>query len=158
MKKLNVILAFFLLVAVSCNTPNPVEYNNKLMVAMNNNEKDMNDMNAAMNSQDYTKAESVRKTWGEKLGKAVADLEKMDQLKDDEGLKEAVTSGLKGYKKIADEDYKSLIELHTKEKGGDTTVQPQIQSILEKMNNEFETIANKINKAGTAFEKKFAGK
>lgn len=158
MKKLHVILAFFLLVAVSCNTPNPVEYNNKLMTAMNDNEKEMNQMNEAMNSQDYTKAESVRKTWAGKLEKTIADLEKMSQLKDDEGLKSAITAGLKGYKKIADADYKSLIELRTKEKSGDATVTPQINSILEKMNNEYETIANNINKASAAFEKKFAGK
>ncbi len=158
MKKTIAIIALFVSVFVGCSSPDPVEYNNKLMTIMNNNEKEMIAMNAAMNSQDYTKAESVRNTWQQKLEKSISEVEKMDALKDDAGLKAAVAEGLKGYKQIAEVDYKNLIELRTKEKAGDSTVQSQILSVLEKMNNQFEVLGNKINQAGTAFENKFRGK
>lgn len=158
MKRTIAIIALFVSVFVGCSSPNPVEYNNKLMTIMNNNEKEMIAMNAAMNSQDYTKAESVRGDWQKKLEKAISEVEKMDALKDDAGLKAAVAEGLKGYKQIAEVDYKNLIELRTKEKSGDSTVQFQINTILEKMNNQFEVLGNKVNQAGSEFEKKFSGK
>lgn len=158
MKKALAILALFISFVVGCSNPNPVEYNNKLMTVMNNNEKEMIDMNSAMNSQDYVKAESVRKVWSGKLEKSISELGKMASIKDDGGLKAAVTEGLNAYKQIATVEYKSLIELRTKEKNGDATVQPQIRTILEKMNNQFEVIGTKINAAGAEFEKKFAGK
>lgn len=155
MKKLTTMMALFgSLFFASCgNTPNPVEYNNKLMTVMNENEKHMNAMNAAMTGDDYAKAETVRKTWSEQLGKSIGEVEKLGTIKEDGGLKTAVTEGLKGYKQIADESYKQLIELRTKEKGGDTTVQAQIQTALDKINTSFETIGGNINKASDAFEK-----
>ncbi|WP_291912183.1 hypothetical protein [Chitinophaga sp. CB10] len=159
MKKVNSILALFgaaliSMNVVSCDTAvDPVEHNNKLMTVMNENEKDMNAMNGAMSSQDYAKAETVRKSWSEHLDKSIETVGKMKSI-DDAGLKDAVTQGLKDYKKLADEDYKTLIDLRTKEKGGDLTVQPQIQSTLDKINHSFESIGNKINQASDAFEKK----
>ncbi|SHL66663.1 hypothetical protein SAMN05444266_104329 [Chitinophaga jiangningensis] len=159
MKKVNSILAIFGAAFISMNVascgsaPDPVEYNNKLMTVMNENEKDMNAMNGAMSSQDYSKAENVRKSWSEHLSKSIETVDKMESI-DDAGLKAAVSEGLKNYKKIADEDYKTLIDLRTKEKSGDVTVQPQIQSTLDKMNNSFDAIGNKINQASNAFEKK----
>ncbi|MFB6454009.1 hypothetical protein ACE38W_01965 [Chitinophaga sp. Hz27] len=161
MKRVKVIPAFLFaaIVAVclaSCGAvQNPVEYNNKLMTVVNDNEKSMNEMNTAMAGQDYTKAETVRKSWTEKLDKAIGEVDKMDALKEDEGLKTAVVNGLKAYKKIADNDYKTLIDLRNKEKSGDATVQLQIQASLTKINNGFDSIAGQINHASTAFEKKY---
>ncbi|RPE12594.1 hypothetical protein EGT74_03320 [Chitinophaga lutea] len=158
MKKLKTMIALFsVALFASCGTaPNPVEYNNKLMTLMNGNEKNMNAMNEAMTGGDYTKAEAVRKTWADELGKSIGEVDKLPAIKDDAGLKSAVAEGLKGYKKIADESYKTLIDLRTKEKGGDTTVQPQIQATLNTINSSFDAIGEKINKASNEFEKKFS--
>ncbi|MBV7532134.1 hypothetical protein [Chitinophaga sp. sic0106] len=159
MKKVNSILPLFGAAFISMNiascgtTADPVEYNNKLMTVMNENEKDMNAMNGAMSSQDYTKAETVRKSWSEHLDASIKTVDKMEAI-DDAGLKAAVSEGLKNYKKLADEDYKTLIDLRTKEKTGDVTVQPQIQANLDKINHSFDAIGNKINQASDAFEKK----
>lgn len=160
MKKVKAIFAPFCIAAVStliasCGSSlNPVEYNNKLMSVMNEQEKHMNEMNTAMVSQDFAKAESVRKTWVEQLDKSIAEVNKIETIKDDSGLKPAVEQGLKEYKKIADEAYKELIGLRTKEKGGDTTVQPQIQATLNRINQSFDAIGGNINKASDQFEKK----
>lgn len=158
MKKTIAFIAVFVsvFVFVGCSSPDPVAYNNKLMTVMNNNEKEMIAMNTAMTSQDYTKAEAVRNIWQQKLEKSIKEVEGMASLKDDAGLKAAVAEGLKTYKQIAEVDYKNLIELRTKEKKGDTTVQSQINTVLEKMNNQFEVIAMKINVAGDKFENKFS--
>ncbi len=158
MKKLTTMMALFgMAFFSSCgSSSNPVEYNNKLMTVMNENEKHMNAMNSAMMSADYAKAETERKAWEGQLDKSIGEVDKMTELKDDAGLKAAVSEGLKGYKKIAAEDYKTLIDLRTKEKSGDTTVQPQIQATLDRINTSFETIGGKINNAGSAFEQKFS--
>lgn len=121
---------------------------------MNNQSGNMSEMNSAMMSEDYTKAESVRKSWSDKLGKSIEEVSSMSTMKDDEGLKSAVEKGLKGYKKMLDEDYKELIALRTKEKAGDTNVSTRVNQLLDKVNNEFETLGEDINKAGTALEKK----
>ena len=164
MKKLTAIPYVFIaaIVAVcfaSCGAiQNPAAYNNKLMMVVNDNDKRMNEMNAAMVGQDYTQAEVVRKSWVEQLEKSITETDKMESLKEDEGLKSAVVDGLKGYKKIADNDYKTLIDLRTKEKSGDATVQLQVQASLTRINNGFDAIAGKINNAAAAFEKQYAGK
>ncbi|NIG54906.1 hypothetical protein [Chitinophaga sp. Cy-1792] len=161
MKRVNAIpaLLFAAIVAVclsSCGAvQNPVEYNNKLMMVVNDNEKSMNEMNTAMAGQDYSKAEVVRKSWAEKLDKSISEVDKMEDLKEDEGLKAAVVKGLKGYQQIAATDYKNLIELRNREKSGDATVQLQIQASLTKINNGFDAIAGTINKASNDFEKKY---
>ncbi len=159
MKKTNPYATFFAALLLgflitSCSNPNPVEYNNELMTLMNDNEKDMNAMNVAMSTGDYTKAETVRSTWAKNLDNAIGKVSKIKAIKNDEGLKSAVEEGLKQYKKIASQDYVKLIELRTKEKGGDASLQPQIQSVLHTINNGFETIGATVNKAGDAFAQK----
>lgn len=156
MKKLKTMLALFSFAALlaSCGaTPTPAEYNNKLMTAMNDNEKHMNALNAAMTNADYAKAEAERKGWAARLDTAISAVEKMPAIKDDGGLKAAVTEGLKGYKQIADADYKKLIDLRSREKSGDTTVTADIQATLDKINTTFESIGGKINKASDEFQK-----
>ncbi|WP_142687339.1 LIC11966 family surface protein [Chitinophaga polysaccharea] len=160
MKNVKAIFTSFCIAAVStliasCGASlSPVEYNNKLMSVMNEQEKHMNEMNTAMVSQDFAKAESVRKTWVEQLDKSIAEVNKIETIKEDGGLKSAVEQGLKEYRKIAGETYKELIGLRTKEKSGDTSVQPQIQAALNRINQSFEPIGGNINKAGDEFVKK----
>ncbi|WP_160715407.1 LIC11966 family surface protein [Chitinophaga solisilvae] len=159
MKKVKPVFALLgaALFFASCGSaPSPVEYNNKLMTIINENEKNMNAMNTAMSAQDFTKAETVRKTWSEQLGKSISEVDKMEAIKDDEGLKSSVADGLKDYKKVVEEDYKSLIGLRAKEKEGDSTVQAGILATLEKINHSLETTGGKINKAAADFEKKFS--
>lgn len=162
MKKTNAIFSSLFVMAsalffTGCGTDtDPVTYNNKLMTIMNDNDKDVNAMNTAMATKDYAKAETVRKTWEDNLEQAITKAGKIEAIKDDEGLKTAVEEGLKGYKTIATDDYKKLIELRTKEKNGDASAQPQIETVLNKINKSFEDIGANVNKAINAFEKKYA--
>ncbi|MET3878732.1 hypothetical protein [Chitinophaga sp. OAE865] len=107
-----------------------------------------------MNNRVIAKAESVHKTWVEQLDKSIAEVNRTETIKVDGGLKPAVEQGLKDYGKIAGETYKELIGLRTKEKSGDTSVQPQIQAALNRINQSFESIGGNINKAGDEFVKK----
>lgn len=164
MKKVNIFATFVAAATLSlgfasCNsTPvDPVAYNNQLMTAMNNNDKNVTALNSAMASQDYVQAETARKAWEQELDKSIAAVNKIEEWKEDAGFKAAVTEGLKGYKKLAGEDYKKLIELRGKEKAGDTTVQSDITSTLDKINTDFEALGGKVNKAGDAFIKKHSG-
>ncbi|SEW51818.1 LIC11966 family surface protein [Chitinophaga arvensicola] len=142
-------------VFASCgSTSNPVEYNNKLMTVINDNEKNINAMNTAMAGQDYKKAETTRKTWVAQLDKSIGEVDKMDAIKEDDGLKASVLQGLKDYRKIAAEEFPKLIDLRTREKNGDAGVQPDIQAALDKINHAYESIAGNVNKAATSFEKK----
>lgn len=166
MKKVNVFAALFFaavasIFATSCGgaAVDPVAYNNQLVTFLNENDKDVNTMNTAMGTQDYEKAEAARKVWEENLGKSIAAAQKMDTWKDDAGLKAAVVEGLEGYKKLAADDYKKLITLRTQAKNGDAAAEPQISTVLNGINDQFTSIAGKINVASNAFEaKQRAGK
>lgn len=53
-----------LLVMMSCNgKKNPEQYNNEVITVINGSDKHMTDMNSAMQSKDYDKAEKVRVEW-----------------------------------------------------------------------------------------------
>jgi len=150
------LLALLSLFIASCGSQDPADYNNKLMAVINEHTKSMKDMNTAMMSQDYTKAETVRKEWSGKLAQSIAEVDKIKPLSDDEGLRAAIAEGLKGYKKLMDEDYKQLIALRIQEKNGNNAVAPQVDALLEQVNKDFEAIGAKINQAGTAFENKYS--
>lgn len=164
MKKVNTIATFFAATMLSLgfasctSTPvDPVAYNNQLMTAMNNNDQNVSALNSAMASQDYTQAENARKKWEQELDKSIATVDKIEEWKEDAGFKASVAQGLKDYKKLAADDYKKLIELRSKEKAGDTSVVADINTTLDKINTNFEGIADKVNKAGEAFVKKHTG-
>lgn len=159
MTRLNKIIALFFaltigLFATSCsNNQNPADYNNKLMTLMNQNETDMNAMNAAMSAADYNQAEQVRKSWAQHLTDALKEAKDMDEFDGNSDLKNAVVSGLESYRKIVSEDYKQLIVIRS---SGDQTQQAKESKLLNNINDAFENAGSNINKASSEFESKFA--
>lgn len=137
----------------SCgNNQDPATYNNKLMVLMNNNEKDMTDMNAAMSAGDYKKAESVRQSWLSHLDNAIKEAKDAGNFKGSDDLKNGIVGGLENYRKIVAEDYQQLINIRSK---GDSTQQSKESDLLNNINKAFEEAGNTVNKAEADFETKF---
>src|SRR5690606_26065361 len=155
MKKVFIGLSMILclLTAYNCSQPkDPAAYNNELMRVINDNEKHINDMNAAMTAADYSKASEVRKAWETSLSEQIAKVEKAGDVNGDEVLQKGILSGLKAYQKIVSNDYPKLIDIRANKKEDPQTE----QQLLENINNAFETAANDVNKASNDFESKYA--
>uniref|UniRef100_F4C7L3 Lipoprotein n=1 Tax=Sphingobacterium sp. (strain 21) TaxID=743722 RepID=F4C7L3_SPHS2 len=155
MKKVFIGLSMILclLTAYNCSQPkDPAAYNNELMTVINDNEKHINDMNAAMTAADYSKASEVRKAWETSLSEQIAKVEKAGDFNGDEVLQKGILSGLKAYQKIVTNDYPKLIDIRANKKEDPQTE----QQLLENINNAFETAANDVNKASNDFESKYA--
>ncbi|MCL4641839.1 MULTISPECIES: LIC11966 family surface protein [Olivibacter] len=155
MKKVFIGLSMILclLTAYNCSQPkDPAAYNNELMTVINDNEKHINDMNAAMTAADYSKASEVRKAWETSLSEQIAKVEKAGDFNGDEVLQKGILSGLKAYQKIVTDDYPKLIDIRANKKEDPQTE----QQLLENINNAFETAANDVNKASNDFESKYA--
>lgn len=146
---------FIALLIAGCDSSNqdPATYSNKLMILMNNNDKDMNDMNLAMASNSYQKAEDVRKTWEGHLTDAIKQAKDAGSFKGDDALKNTIVDGLNNYKKIVSNDYKQLIGIRSK---GDATQQAQENNLLANINKAFEETGNHINNAAQQFQNKYA--
>lgn len=130
----------------------PVTYNNQLIMIMNDNEKYMSDMNAAMDNADYIKAGKVQKEWEADLEKQLAEVEAAGDFNGDDVLLSGVRTGVKTYQKIVKEDYPKLIAVRSRETGDPQTE----QQLLNSINSAFETAGSVVNKAAAAFEKKYA--
>ncbi|QRQ61318.1 LIC11966 family surface protein [Sphingobacterium multivorum] len=137
----------------SCSTgeKDPAAYNNSIITVINSSETHVTEMNAAMNSSDYTKAEKVRADWEKSLNDDIKKVEDLGDFKGDATFQKAVLDGLNGYKKIVTEDYPKLIELR-KNKTPDATKE---SALLDNINKAFENMSNGVNKASTAFESKY---
>jgi len=130
----------------------PATYNNELITIINDNEKNITEMNAAMTSEDYAKAGEVRKGWESKLEEQIKKVAELGDFNGDEGMQKGVLNGLKAYQKIVKEDYVKLIDIRSSKKEDPTGE----QEALDHINSAFETAANEVNEAATAFEKKYA--
>ncbi|QBQ40540.1 LIC11966 family surface protein [Sphingobacterium psychroaquaticum] len=154
MKKLLIkgITLMVLLTVMSCGaSKDPVEYNNAVITVINGSGAYIGKMNAAMESKNYDEAEKVRVDWAKAVD---ADIKKMEEIGDfngDAGLQNAVLKGLKGYKKIVDQDYPKLIDIRKNNKE-DVRVE---QTALENINKAFENMANGVNEASNNFEKTY---
>lgn len=144
-----ILLVTFGVVSTSCSeTPtDPVAYNNKLMTLLNTNAQDMAALNAAMNTQDYTKAETVRQVWETNLEKSIETASSMDDFDGDDNFRTKVLEGLKEYKNIASKDYIALLELRTTPQKDEVA----ISEILKKINEKFIEVAQIVNKASSDF-------
>ena len=141
---------FVVSVAVACGgAQDPAAYNNELMLTINENEKHITDMNAAMNAADYTKASEVRTAWEANLEKQIEKVGEIGGFNGDNTLQQAVLQGLKAYEKIVKDDYPKLIEIRST--GADDPAAET--TALNNINDAFEKAANTVNEAGTAFEK-----
>ncbi|MBE8712164.1 LIC11966 family surface protein [Sphingobacterium hungaricum] len=145
------LIAMLLIVGCGSNEKRtPQEYNNELMTIINGNEQEISKMNAAMTASNYDQATIVQKEWSAAVDRDIKKVDSIGAYKDDKQLQEAVWDGLKGYKKIVNEDYPKLIEIR-KSNLTDPTGE---QQALENINAAFENMANKVNVASDAFEAK----
>ncbi|MDR2275211.1 MAG: hypothetical protein LBF27_30145 [Sphingobacterium sp.] len=149
------IMTVAVLTMSSCGsgTKDPAAYNNSIITVINGSEKHITDMNAAMNSADYAKAEQIRTDWEKSLNEDIKKVEDLGDFKGDASFQKAVLDGLNGYKKIVTEDYPKLIDLR-KSKTADATTE---SALLENINKAFENMSNGVNKASTEFEGKYKG-
>lgn len=149
-------VACILLFSAGCNSQDPVSYNNKIMYVMNASTDDMDAMNAAMEKEDYTTAETVRKTWEEKLVKSAEAIKGIGDFKGDSNFKNACVKAIDSYKTSVSVDYKELIALRESQKNGGKADENKINDILNKINQSFEKAATDLNAASDKFEKDFA--
>ncbi|TGK33245.1 hypothetical protein EHQ12_18095 [Leptospira gomenensis] len=128
----------------------PIEYNNKIMDVLNGSIADMDALNAAMEKEDYSGAENLRKAWETKLNQSVETLKSIGDFKGDAAFKNAGIQGLEIYRNVATQDYKRLIELRSL---GDKANVTEADRLLDQINQNFEKAANLLNTASDAFAK-----
>ncbi|WP_392469211.1 hypothetical protein ACF3OC_10965 [Sphingobacterium cellulitidis] len=141
------------LILGSCGSSqkNAAEYNNAIITVINGNEAHISNMNAAMTSADYTKAETVRSEWEKSLSTDIKKVEDLGDFNGDGDFQNAVVAGLKEYQKIVTDSYPKLIEIRK-----NNVQDPATESkLLDEINNAFESAANNVNKASDAFETKY---
>ncbi|MCG6193515.1 ErpY-like lipoprotein [Leptospira sp. FAT2] len=145
----------FLLATIGCNSQDPVSYNNKIMDVLNGSTDDMDALNDAMVKEDYSEAETVRKSWEAKLVKASETLKGIGDFKGNSDFKNTAVKAIDSYKNSVSNDYKQLIELRTSLKTGTKVDEGKIDTLLNKINQDFEKAANELNAASDKFEKDF---
>ncbi|WP_270087605.1 LIC11966 family surface protein [Sphingobacterium sp. SYP-B4668] len=142
-----------LLIMIACGTKkDPIQYNNDLMTVINGSEKHITDMNTAMQSNNYEQAEKVQKEWYDSVSKDIKKVEDIGDFNGDANLQNAILTGLKGYKKIVEDDYPKLIELRKNKVENPANE----EKLLNNINQAFEVMANGVNKASSKFEKDYA--
>ncbi|WP_419870630.1 LIC11966 family surface protein [Chryseobacterium sp. CT-SW4] len=128
---------------------NAVEFNNSIMMAINNIQTDQIAMNNAMASEDYTKAGDIRATWSKNLDAAIDKISKTEPSGDGVEFKNAVLKNLESYKSIVNDQYVKLIEI--RKNNGDTN---EDTALLDEINNGLESVQNNINDAADIFQTK----
>ncbi|WP_040912836.1 LIC11966 family lipoprotein [Leptospira kmetyi] len=144
-----------LLLNTGCNSQDPISYNNKIMEIMNGSTDDMDALNDAMGKDDYVTAESIRKTWEEKLTKSAESLKSIGDFKGDSNLKNVSIKAVETYKNSVGSDYKQVIELRSGLKSGTKVDESKIDFLLNKINVDFEKAGYELNSASDKFEKDY---
>lgn len=127
----------------------PVEYNNEVITIINGSEKHINEMNAAMINKNYDEATKIQEEWKKAVDEDIKKMEKIGDFNGDDQLQQAVLAGLKGYKKIVEEDYPKLIDIR-KDNTADIDTE---RVLLDNINDAFEKMANGVNQASNQFTK-----
>lgn len=133
------------------NKKDAATYNNQIITVINSSEAQMNEMNSAMTTANYTKAEETRAKWDKQLDTDIKKVEEIGDFNGDVQFQTAVLNGLKGYKKIVTDSYPKLIEMRKNNISDPTTE----NKLLNDINAAFENMANGVNKASTEFESKY---
>lgn len=135
----------------SCGGKDPAFYNNEIVTVINGSEANISELNAAMGSADYAKAEEVRAKWDKQLDSDIKKVESLGDFKGDAKFQTAVLNGLKGYKKIVTESYPKLIEIR-KNNSGDPATE---NKLLSEINEAFQNMSGNVNQEATEFETKY---
>ncbi|EMJ94466.1 hypothetical protein LEP1GSC198_3195 [Leptospira kirschneri str. JB] len=116
------------------------------MEIMNTSTNDLDALNAAMEKEDLTNAENVRKTWEANLVSSLNKLKGIGDFKGDSSFKNAGVQAFETYLNIVSKDYKRLIELRGLGDKADSN----------EINQDFEKAANTLNAASDKFAKEYA--
>lgn len=141
------------LLLVSGCKQDPVDYNNKIMEVLNSSTSDMDALNAAMEKDDFTNAENVRKAWESKLTSSLDKLKGIGDFRGDSNFKNASVQAIETYLNVVSKDYKRLIELRGQGEKADPN---EINPILNRINQDFEKAAHTLNAASDKFAKEYA--
>ena len=109
-----------------------VEYNNELMCLSNYNTDMMEEMNDAMDDEDFQRAEAVRLQWIDGLKEVEAQADKLGAYKGDDSLLKAFKKLLSNWDSLMKDGYKKLIEFRLAGKRGTPVERAQLAA-----NNEF---------------------
>lgn len=123
------------------------------MEVLNGSIDDLDALNSAMEKDDFTNAETVRKTWEEKLKQASEKLKGIGEFKGNSDFKNASIQAIETYKNVVGKDYKRLIELRGL---GSKADQNEVNEILNRINQDFEKAATTLNTASDKFAKEYA--
>ena len=134
---------------ISCGKTDPAQYNNKMMTIINSSQKDIENMNTAMISKDFSKAEEVRTTWEKNLENSIKEVEDIGDFNGSSTFKDAVLKSMNEYKKVVTGDYKTLIAIR---KSGDVSKATEEEKVLNTINTTLENAGNSLNTAASAFE------
>ncbi|PXV69274.1 hypothetical protein CLV62_101543 [Dysgonomonas alginatilytica] len=116
---------------------NRADYSNQLMEMIHMSQDDFNDLESALESGDYGKAEQAWVAWVAYLDKTLNEVSEMGDFKGDSSLKDISIKRLTNFKDAA-QDYEKLISLHmatNNEEVLDSNIETEIlNSIQNKMN------------------------
>lgn len=150
MKKLiSPITVFFVVLStIGCGSKkDPVAYNNEVITIINGSDKHIGEMNMAMTSRNYDEASKIQEAWKKAVNEDIQKMEKIGDFNGDDRLQQAVLTGLKGYKKIVEDDYPKLIGIR---KSNPNDIETE-QTLLDNINDAFEKMANGVNRASDQF-------
>lgn len=138
-----VVIVIFSILGCKNTCQNPLEYNEKLMAAINESVPDMEAMNEAMTSADYSKAEKVRQNWIIHLNSTLTKVTDMGDFNGDDDFQSTVIKVLKDYKEVAAHEYKRLIVIRKQghQEAKETLLLNQINSTLVQQHNAIEKAA-----------------
>ena len=134
------------------NLNDSTDYNDEIIITTNQVTNNMNDMNAAMDANDFVKAEKVRLQWKEDLKSYQKEIDEIGAFRwNDRMLLDAATSYLKSWNDLMDNGYKTLIEMRTDGKRGT----PEEQAQLKANNDEIQRFTAVLNDVGDEFLEKY---
>ncbi|GIM54860.1 DUF6620 family protein [Capnocytophaga cynodegmi] len=126
---------------------NEVEYNNEIICIINKCDYNMEDMNDAMDDEDYIRAEKVRLQWKKDLQHYINEVKQLGAYEGDNSFIEAAIKFFLFYDDLMDNGYKTLIQLRTEGKRGT----PEEQAQLNENNKRIQKNMDKLNRFSDEF-------
>ena len=130
---------------------NAVEYNNEIVCITNGCLDEMEEMNEAMDNNDFNRAEEVRLQWIEDLVTFKEEARKLGAYKGDTSLLEAAIKFFDNYDGLMKDGYKTLIQMRLKGLRGT----PEEQAQLKKNNAFIQKFTDKFNEVSDEFIERY---
>ncbi|WP_315163820.1 hypothetical protein [Capnocytophaga leadbetteri] len=130
---------------------NAVEYNNEIVCITNGCLDEMDEMNDAMDDNDFNRAEEVRLQWIEDIVAFKEEVHKLGAYKGDTLLLDAAIKFFDNYDVLMKDGYKTLIQMRLKGLRGT----PEEQAQLKKNNAFIQKFTDKFNEASDVFIERY---